>query len=104
MYYFHRLLLFQYVPTKGDSILGIITKTGSESFRVDIGSSMPAVLGNLSFEGATKRNKPDLKVRGLMVFVILRLLILKIYLFYWMDTRQIGFYRFRKRISDLYFR
>ena len=37
---------------------------------------MPAVLGNLSFEGATKRNKPDLKVRGLIVFVILRLLIL----------------------------
>ena len=53
---------FQYVPTKGDNVIGIITKTGSENFRVDIGSSMPAILGNLSFEGATKRNKPDLKV------------------------------------------
>ena len=34
-----------------------------EGFRVDIGSAHPASLDSLAFEGATKRNKPNLKVR-----------------------------------------
>jgi exosome complex component RRP40 len=34
-----------------------------EGFRVDIGSAHPASLDGLAFEGATKRNKPNLKVR-----------------------------------------
>jgi exosome complex component RRP40 len=33
-----------------------------EGFRVDIGSAHPASLDGLAFEGATKRNKPNLKV------------------------------------------
>ena len=53
---------FQYVPVKDDSVIGIITNRGSESYKVDIGSSMPAALGNLSFEGATRRNRPNLQV------------------------------------------
>ena len=56
------LVLFQYVPVKDDTVIGIVTKTGAENFKIDIGSSMPAVLGNLSFEGATKRNRPNLQV------------------------------------------
>jgi len=38
-----------------------------EGFRVDIGSAHPASLDGLAFEGATKRNKPNLKV-GCLVY------------------------------------
>lgn len=34
----------------------------AEGYRVDIGSSQAASLDALAFEGATKRNKPNLKV------------------------------------------
>ena len=37
-------------------------KTG-ENWRVDVGGAHPAVLVGYAFEGATKRNKPNLKVR-----------------------------------------
>lgn len=53
---------FQYVPSKGDSVLGIVTHKTGDTFRVDIGSSELASLSYLSFEGATKRNRPDVKV------------------------------------------
>jgi exosome complex RNA-binding protein Rrp4 len=39
-----------------------VQKAG-EGFRVDIGSAHPASLDGLAFEGATKRNRPNLKVR-----------------------------------------
>ena len=35
-----------------------------EGFRVDIGSAHSASLDGLAFEGATKRNRPNLKVRA----------------------------------------
>ena len=47
---------------KDEKVLGIITNKGGESYKVDIGSSMPASLPFLAFEGATKKNKPLLKV------------------------------------------
>ncbi|XP_065069498.1 putative exosome complex component rrp40 [Rhopilema esculentum] len=56
----------RYVPARNDKVVGIITKTGKESYKVDIGSSCTAGLGNLSFEGATKRNKPNLQIGDLV--------------------------------------
>lgn len=44
-------------------MIGIITQKLGEGFRVDIGSAHHASLDGLAFEGATKRNKPNLKVR-----------------------------------------
>ena len=38
-----------------------------EDYRVDIGAAFPAMLSSIAFEGATNRNKPDLKVRHLTV-------------------------------------
>lgn len=35
----------------------------AEGYRVDIGTAQPAILDGLAFEGATKRSKPNLKVR-----------------------------------------
>ena len=37
-----------------------------ESYRVDIGGPHPAALPVLAFEGATKRNKPNLEVGALV--------------------------------------
>lgn len=58
----HNLSYIQYIPVKGDSVIGIITHKSGDNFRVDIGGSEPASLSYLSFEGATKRNRPDVKV------------------------------------------
>uniref|UniRef100_A0A0B7AMH7 Uncharacterized protein n=1 Tax=Arion vulgaris TaxID=1028688 RepID=A0A0B7AMH7_9EUPU len=52
----------RYVPCKGDEVVGIVTQKNVEMFRVDIGGSELASLPYLAFEGATKRNRPDVKV------------------------------------------
>ena len=51
----------QYVPVKGDRVLGVVVRTG-RVHRVDIGGALPAALPELAFQGATKRNKPSLQV------------------------------------------
>jgi len=54
--------LKRYTPSPPEPILGIIVARHAEGYRVDIGSSQSASLDALAFEGATKRNKPNLKV------------------------------------------
>ena len=51
----------QYVPCKGEQVIGVIVKTG-RVHRVDIGAHQLAALPELAFEGATKKNKPNLQV------------------------------------------
>ncbi|KAK5641242.1 hypothetical protein RI129_009789 [Pyrocoelia pectoralis] len=51
----------RYYPKRGDLVVGIIKKTGNIC-KVDIGSSELSSLSMLSFEGATKKQKPDLQV------------------------------------------
>jgi len=46
---------------RGDRVVGVVKGTG-RVHRLDIGSAVPAILPELSFEGATKRNKPSLQV------------------------------------------
>lgn len=52
----------RYVPVKEERIIGIVTNRGSDSYKVDIGGAIPASLPNLSFEGATKKNKPNIQI------------------------------------------
>ncbi|XP_067677980.1 exosome complex component RRP40-like [Haliotis asinina] len=52
----------RYVAVKGDHVLGVVTAKAGDIFRVDIGTSELASLSYLSFELATKRNRPDVKV------------------------------------------
>ncbi|KAJ8700078.1 exosome non-catalytic core subunit rrp40, variant 3 [Pleurotus ostreatus] len=52
----------RYVPAQQESVIGVIILRSGEGFRVDIGSAHTASLDGLAFEGATKRNKPNLKV------------------------------------------
>ena len=43
-------------------MIGIVTNRVGDSFKVDIGGSVQASLPGLAFEGATKRNRPNLQV------------------------------------------
>ena len=47
---------------RGEFVIGIVTNKAGDTFRVDIGANEMASLSYLSFEGATKRNRPDVKV------------------------------------------
>lgn len=50
------------MPSLNERVLGVVTKGGKQS-KVDIGAAVGAYLPELEFEGATKRNKPNLEVR-----------------------------------------
>lgn len=55
-------LCCQYTPKTGDQVVGIIEDKGGDFYRVNICSGATALLNRLGFEGASKRNKPELKV------------------------------------------
>ena len=53
----------KYVPAPQELVIGQVVQRVGENYRVDIGSAHSANLDGLAFESATKRNKPNLKVR-----------------------------------------
>lgn len=55
-----------YIPKNGDQVVGIIEDRGGDYYRVNIFSGSIALLSRLGFEGASKRNKPELKVGDLV--------------------------------------
>ncbi|KAH6574692.1 hypothetical protein BASA62_002345 [Batrachochytrium salamandrivorans] len=57
----------RYIPALGEPVLATVVSRYMENYRVDIGSPHPASLPVLAFEGATKRNKPNLDV-GVLVY------------------------------------
>ncbi|EIM85950.1 exosome complex exonuclease RRP40 [Stereum hirsutum FP-91666 SS1] len=52
----------RYVPAPQESVVGVVTGRMGEGFRVDIGGAHNASLDALAFEGASRRNRPALKV------------------------------------------
>jgi exosome complex component RRP40 len=56
----------RYIPSEGDAIIGYIIERHAENFVVDINGPFSALLPQLSFEGATKRNRPNLKARDVV--------------------------------------
>ena len=50
-----------YEPKENDQIIGIIDDKAGDFYKVNVYSGNICVLNRLSFEGATKRNKPELK-------------------------------------------
>ena len=54
----------RYVPATGDTIVGVVVDKLSESYRVQLHGTTTALLPVLAFDGATKRNKPNLEVRS----------------------------------------
>ncbi|KAJ2064509.1 exosome non-catalytic core subunit rrp40 [Coemansia sp. S146] len=57
----------RYVAAVGEPVVGVVVARHGEGYRVDIGSAHDALLPQLAFEGATKRNKPNLAV-GTVVY------------------------------------
>ncbi|CAJ0592481.1 unnamed protein product [Cylicocyclus nassatus] len=51
----------RYVVEKGDRVIGVVTGSIGDFFKLDIGTAENATISFLSFEGATKRNRPELK-------------------------------------------
>ncbi|GAB4813358.1 hypothetical protein N2152v2_000404 [Parachlorella kessleri] len=56
----------RYIPSVDDSVIGVVTDKHSENFDVDIGGPFKALLPVLAFEGATRRNRPNLQVGDLV--------------------------------------
>jgi exosome complex component RRP40 len=61
MYSVQRPRHARYIPRVGDPVVGAVLQTTNTSYRVTIGSSQPAVLDVLGFDGASKTNRPRLK-------------------------------------------
>ena len=52
------------MPAAQEPVVGIVSARQGEGWRVDIGSAHHASLDGLAFEGASRRNRPNLKVRS----------------------------------------
>lgn len=61
----------RYVAARGECVIGIVRSKGSLHVRVDINSADLATLSLLAFEGANKRNKPNLNVGDLVYAKVL---------------------------------
>ncbi|KAG7518279.1 exosome complex component RRP40 [Solea senegalensis] len=57
---------WRYVPVKGETVIGVVAAKSGDVFKVDFGGSEQASLTYLSFEGATKRNRPNVQVGDLV--------------------------------------
>ena len=55
-----------YFPVIGDSVIGIVKGVYSEHYRVDIGYHVNAILDHLAFEGATRKNRPQLTIGSIV--------------------------------------
>jgi len=56
----------RYIPAKTDSVIGVVQRKTLDFFWVDINSSEPAALSYLAFEGATKKNRPEINIGDLV--------------------------------------
>lgn len=71
--YFVKQNIQRYRPFVEDRVIGIVEDrvasdgAGGDIYRVNINGPHPALLSNLSFEGATKRNKPNLST-GMLLY------------------------------------
>ena len=57
----------RYVPCKGENVIGVVTGRQGDYFKVDIGASDLAFINYLSFEGSSKRNRPNIN-NGNVIF------------------------------------
>ncbi|OQS07022.1 exosome complex exonuclease RRP40 [Thraustotheca clavata] len=56
----------RYIPSMDDGVVGVIVDRNAEFYRLDIGASTYATLGMLAFDGASKRNRPNLQPGSLV--------------------------------------
>ena len=60
--YWIRSIQRRYQPVKGDRVVGVVLNNRGNQFKVDIGTAEYALLSMYAFEGATKKNRPEIKV------------------------------------------
>lgn len=56
----------KYAPVANDYVIGIVKSVHSDHYRVDIGYHQSAILDSLAFEGASKRNRPQLNIGSIV--------------------------------------
>lgn len=56
----------RYIPCKGETVIGTVVQKAGDIFRVEIGANELAALSYLAFEGATKKNRPDVNIGDLV--------------------------------------
>lgn len=56
----------RYIPQRDELVVGIVTAKSGDYFRVDIGSSEPAILSYQAFEGATKKLRTKVEIGDLL--------------------------------------
>lgn len=56
----------RYLPIIDDCVIGTVVDKSQDWYRVDIGAPEPAMLPALAFEGASKRNKPNIELNTLV--------------------------------------
>ncbi|KAI0031062.1 hypothetical protein K488DRAFT_79284 [Vararia minispora EC-137] len=56
----------RYVPAPQEPVIGTVVLRLGESYKVDIGAGQSALLDGLAFEGASRRNRPNLKIGSLV--------------------------------------
>ncbi|CAK1551330.1 unnamed protein product [Leptosia nina] len=61
----------RYIPCRGENAIGIVHQKAGDIYRVDIGGSCTASLSYLSFEGATKKNRPEVQIGDVIYAKIL---------------------------------
>lgn len=57
----------KYYPLIGDQVVGIVEDRGGDFYMVNIFCGYSCILNRLAFDGATKRNRPELK-RGEAIY------------------------------------
>lgn len=57
----------RYIPSTGDFVIGVVTGTFGDTFRVSLSNfSSGVTLNSMSFPNATKKNRPNLKLGNLV--------------------------------------
>lgn len=57
----------RYYPGLEDAVIGIVTEKHGEEYRMDLAGTETATLSALAFEGASKRNRPNL-IAGALIY------------------------------------
>eukprot|EP00823_Brevimastigomonas_motovehiculus_P004199 TRINITY_DN270_c0_g1_i1.p1 TRINITY_DN270_c0_g1~~TRINITY_DN270_c0_g1_i1.p1 ORF type:complete len:312 (+),score=100.98 TRINITY_DN270_c0_g1_i1:85-1020(+) len=56
----------RYIPAVEDMVVGVVIEKHTENYKVDIGGPQSALLPSLAFEGASKRNRPNIAIGALV--------------------------------------
>lgn len=62
----------RYVPSVDDVVIGVVQERYSEEYRVDLNGTDNATLSGLAFEGASKKNKPNLSIGSAVYCRVIR--------------------------------